>query len=165
MEQDTLSLRTKIVAKFMTITGILIILQSIFVFVDIIIEASLTGYTLDKNSIFIGLINILFNYTFFVAVLFILFSIFLRKRKKWAWVAAIVLLSKEVIIGIEFIFVFFINFSGQISYLKELQATIPTSILTLLIIATIISVLIYILVSISLIFLIKDRKNYWQFAL
>lgn len=149
----------------MTITGILIILQLIFVFVSTITQVSLMGYALDKNSILIGLINILFNYTLFVAVLFILFSIFLRKRKKWAWVAAIVLLSREVIIGIEFIFVFFINFSGQISYLKDVQATIPTSIFTLLIIATIISVLIYILVLISLIFLIKDRKNYWQLAL
>jgi hypothetical protein len=99
--------------------------------------------------------------TLLIAGLLILFAYFLLKNKKWAWFAAMVLLLKEVVAGINSIPLLF-SFSDQISFLKELQVTTSVPIFTFSIVATIISILIYVSVLISLIFLIKYRKDYWQ---
>jgi len=101
--------------------------------------------------------------TILVATLFVLFAHFLLKNKKWAWFAAMVLLLKEVVAGITSIPLLF-SFSDQISFLKELQVTTSVPIFTFFIVATIISVLSFILILMSLIFLVKYRKNYWQIA-
>ena len=94
--------------------------------------------------------------TLLVAILFIVFAYFLKKKKKWAWFAAIVILLREIVAGVKSIPLFF---SAQAAQLMEY---IPPSISTLFLIVTITSVLGYILILISLAFLILERKNYWQ---
>ncbi len=160
MEQDIFPKKIRLVALFMAVSGILLLCEFIFITWLFKMQLSQMGGSQYNISWFI-----LTNFdTLLIAGLFILFAYFLLKSKKWAWFAAIVLLLKEFVAGIGSIPSLFTIFSGQISYLKELQATMPASIFNFSIVATIISLLIYILVLISLIFLIKYRKNYWQIS-
>lgn len=160
MEQDILPKKIRLIALFMTVSGILLLCE--FILSTWLFKALLSqmGDSQYNISWFI-LTN--FN-TLLIAGLFILFAYFLLKRKKWAWFAAMVLSLKEFVAGIGSIPSLFTIFSGQISYLKELQTAIPASIFNFSIVVTIISLLIYILVLILLIFLIKYRKNYWQIS-
>lgn len=160
MEQDVFHKRIKLVALLMIVSGILFLCE--FIFITWLFKAQLSQIGSSQYNIsWFFLTN--FD-TLLIATLFILFALFLLKNKKWAWFAAIVLLLKEVVAGIASIPLFFTSFSDQISFLKELQATTSVPIFTSSIVATIISILIYVLVLISLIFLIKYRKNYWQIS-
>ena len=158
MVQDIFPKKIKLVSLFMMVSGILLFCE--FILITWLFKAQLSQMGSGQYNIFWFVFT---NFdTLLIAALFILFAIFLLKNKKWAWFAAIVLLLKEVVAGINSIPSLFTIFSGQISYLKELQATMSAPIFTFSIIATIISILVYILLLISLIFLIKYRKDYWQ---
>ena len=160
MEQDVFPKKIKLVALLMIASGILLLCEFIFITWLFKMELSQMGGSQYNISWFI-----LTNFdTLLIAALFILFALFLLKNKKWAWFAAMVLLLKEAVGGISSILSLFTIFSNQMSYLKELQDAIPAPIFTFSIVATIISILIYILVLISLVFLIKYRKNYLQIS-
>lgn len=160
MEQDIFPKKIKLVTLLMIVSGALIFCEFILITWLFKMELSQMGGSQYNISWFV-----LTNFdTLLIAGLFILFAYFLLKNKKWAWFAAMVLLLKEAVGGIASILSLFTIFSDQISYLKELQATMSVPIFTFSIVTTIISFLIYILVLISLIFLIKYRKNYWQIS-
>jgi len=159
MEQDIFPKKIKLVTLLMIVSGALLFCEFILITWLFKMELSQMGGSQYNISWFV-----LTNFdTLLIAVLFILFAYFLLKNKKWAWFTAMVLLLKEAVGGITSILSLF-TISDQISYLKELQATMSVPIFTFSIVATIISILIYILVLISLIFLIKYRKNYWQIS-
>jgi hypothetical protein len=160
MDQITLPKKIKIAARLMVITGILIFCQFIFT-LSLAIYSSGGIKGIGVSTILTGII---FNYSLLAAILFILFAYFIAKSKKWAWFAAIVLLLKEIVAGINILFLFFFNFSNQIDQFAELKTLMPSGIFVLLIISVIFSVILYIFTLISLIFLFQERENYWQIA-
>jgi len=158
MEQNIFPKKIKIAIFLMIASGILPLGQ--FVYTIGIAKIELNQITSSQYNIF-SLILANFG-ILLIPVLFIVFAYFLKKKKKWAWFAAMVLLLKEIVIGIQLIPLFL---SGQIfQLLKEFQAIMLAPIFTFFIIDMIISVLIYILILISLIFLTLERKKYWQIA-
>lgn len=159
MEQDIFPKKIRLVALLMIVSGVLLFCGFILITWLFKMELSQMGGSQYNISWFI-LTN--FN-TLLIAALFILFAYFLLKNKKWAWFASMVLLLKETVSGIFSIPSLF-AISDQISYLKELQTNMAVPIFNFSIVTTIISFLIYISVLISLIFLIKYRKNYWRIS-
>jgi len=161
MDQIILPKKIKIAVWLMAITGILIFFQFIFTFsLAIYSTGGIKG--ISASTILTGII---FNYSLLAAILFVLFAYFITKSKKWAWFAAIVLLLKEIVAGINVLFLFFFNFSNQINQFVELKTVMPPEIFILLIISIILfSVILYTFALISLIFLFQERKNYWQIA-
>lgn len=140
----------------MAITGVLIFFQFTFMLYLAFYSDGRTG----EISVLSILTEIIFNYSFLAAILFVLFAFFIIKGKKWAWFAAIVLLLKEVVAGVKILFLFFFNFLQ----FAELKTIMPAGIFVLFIISVIFFVILYIFVLISLIFLFQERKNYWQIA-
>jgi len=160
MEQNILPKKIKIAIFLMIASGVLLFGQfGQFVYAIGIVKTALNQISATQYNTFSFILDNL--ETLLIAILFILFAYFLKRRKKWAWFGAMVLLLKGIVGGIQLIPLFF---SGQISQLNELQAIIPALTFTFFIVSMIISVLIYILILISLIFLILERKNYWQIA-
>jgi len=155
MDQNILPKKIKIAIFLMLATGVLAFIQ--FVLIISMAKMLLNQTHSSQYNVFSV---ILANFEILlVAILFIVFAYFLKKRKKWAWFAAIVILLREIVNGIKSIPLFF---SPQgFGFMKY----IPPSVSTLFLIITIISVLGYILILISLILLILERKNYWQVAL
>ena len=157
MEQNILPKKIKISVILMLATGFLALIQ--FVFIVAITTMAWSQTDVAHSSI---LSIILTNLEILVvAILFIVFAYFLKKRKRWAWFAAMVILLKGIVAGIK---VVPLLFSIQIPELEYLMEYLPPPISTLFLIATIISILGYILILISFIFLISERKNYWQIA-
>lgn len=155
MEQNILPKKIKIAIFLMLAAGILALIQFVFIIsmAKIIVLDQINSSQYNIFSVILVNFEILL-----AAILFIVFAYFLKKKKKWAWFAAIAILLKETVAGIKSISLFF---SVQMPQLMEY---IPPSISTLFLIITIISVLGYILILISLIFLILERKNYWKVA-
>jgi len=162
MEQNILPKKIKIVIFLMLATGVLALIRFVFIIISMA-KIALNQINSSQYNIFSV---ILANFEILlVAILFLVFAYFLKKKKKWAWFAAMVLLLKEATAAIQSISFFFVNFSDEIFHLlKESQTAISTPISTFFIISIIISILIYILILISLIFLILERKKYWQIA-
>lgn len=157
MEQNILPKKIKIAIFFMLAIGLLAFVQ--FIFIISMIKMGLSQIDYPQYSIFSVILKNL--EILIVAILFIVFAYFLKKRKKWAWIAAMVILLKETIVIIKSVPLLF---SLQISQLEYLTEYLPLPIFTFFIISTIISALGYILVLVALILLISERKNYWQIA-
>lgn len=154
MEQNILPKKIKITIFLMLATGVLALIQ--FVLIISMAKILLEQTHSSQYNVFPV---ILANFEILlVAILFIVFAYFLKKKKKWSWFAAIVILLREIVAGIKSIPLFF-SLQGV-----QVMKYIPPSISTLFLIITIISVLAYILILISLILLILERKNYWQVA-
>lgn len=141
----------------MAIIGIFTFSQIIFMFYLVFYSVGKIG-EINVPSIITGII---FSYPFLAAILFILSALFIVKGKKWAWFAAIVLLLKEVVVGIQASFLVFPDFLNQLSRFSEI---LPAQVTFFFITSLISSVIIYIFVIISLIFLFQERKNFWLIA-
>lgn len=159
MDQNILPKRIKIVANLMIISGVLIFCEFVYTLWAMFSHINFAEY----NIISFILANLLLNDTLLVAILFILFAYFLKKKKKWAWFAAVVLLLRETVGGIYSLFSYFPNLSTLIAQWKMFQEIIPIP-LYIFIALQIISIVVFVFVSLSLIFLILDRKKYWQIA-
>lgn len=73
--------KTKIAARLMIATGVIILISSVIEFFMSILEGGLYGHPDFVNNISVIIA--------FLSILFIPFAIFVLKRKKWAWVGSI----------------------------------------------------------------------------
>lgn len=158
MEQNIFIKKINLITFFMIASGFLLFYEFVLSFWLFEIMSSQINYN-QYSIIWFVFVNL---NVLLISILFIVFAYFIRKRKKWAWFAAIVLLLREVVAGIYAIPLLFTGFSDLISYFKELQVATSAPILTFSIIMLIISILIYVLVLISLIFLIKYRRIFLE---
>lgn len=152
MEQNILPKKIKIAIFLMLIIGVLTLIQFIFL-IGITIQLEYPQYSISFTIL--KSLEILL-----LGILFIVFACFLKKKKKWAWFAAMVILLKEIVAGIK---VTPLLFTAQ-TELEYLMVYLPPLISTFSLITRGIVLLGYIFVLISLIFLISERKNYWQIA-
>jgi len=157
MEKNVLPKKIKIAIFLMLAIGILAFVQ--FIFMISMIKMGLSQIDYPQYSILTVILKNL--EILLVAILFIVFAYFLKKRKKWAWFAAMVILLKETVAGIKAIPLLF---SVQLPHLGYLMEHLPPLISIFLLIAMIASLFSYILVLLSLIILISERKKYWQIA-
>jgi len=141
----------------MTTTGILLLGQ--FIYAILVFRIEWSKIISSQYNIFSFILNNLDS--LLIPILFISFVYFLKKRKKWAWFAAIVLLLKETIGGIHSLFLYLPNLPSLITQWEQEMIPLPLySFITL----QIISIIVFIFVLLSLIFLILDRKKYWQIS-
>lgn len=157
MEQNILPKKIKIAAFLMLATGILVLVQ--FVFIIAITKIAWSQMDASQYSIFSVILTNLEKLV--IGILFIVFAYFLKKRKKWAWFATMVILLKEAVAGIKSALLLFYMLQTMESQLVLLEYLSPL-LLPLFLVVIIISVLGYVLILISLIFLISERKNYWH---
>jgi len=157
MEQTILPKKIKIAIFFMLAIGALTLHQ--FVFIINITKIRLSQIAYSQYGIFSVILKNL--EILLVAILFIVFAYFLKKRKKWAWIAAMVILLKETVASIKAVPLLF---SVQLPHLGYLMEHLPPLISIFLLITMIASLFSYILILVALILLISERKKYWQIA-
>ena len=156
MKQNILSRKIKVTVLFVATSGLLLLGQ--FICALSAIKIATSRISLPQHNVSLFVLNN-FETLLFVA-LFIVFAYFLKKKKKWAWFATMVLLLKEIVDAIRSIPLFFFG----TSYLEKLS-TVPKPLFNLSIISILISVLFYISILISLVLLILERKEYLQIKL
>ncbi len=155
MSQDKLPKRTGAAILLMMVSGVLLFCNTNYVFWRILEQTN----SISRIPISTVVSNLILSNesAFLIPILFILFAYFLKRRKKWAWFAALVLLSKEVVIGIYSLLYIVLT----PSYLSSLQNIMPGHTLA---ISTALSAIYFIFVLLSSIFLILDKKEYWQIS-
>ena len=147
MKQNTVLKTNNTAVVLMIINGVLVLIQLIY--------GGIVMFFSQHISIFLF---ILYKAeALLIAFLFILFAYFLKRGKKWAWIASLILLLKEIVVGIRSM----PTFLGWISQIRNYPEYVKINMLLKINIVSFVTIYILILTTLILLFLEKgsDAKK------
>ena len=155
--------KIKFVSWFMIVFGALSLTVMILALIQIIVN-KYWHFILPQS-----IVSLLFGGPLAIAVLYIIFAIFLLKGKEWAWYASAVLLLKDAVASLVALLVslsrFVFSFSQEMDHLLLLQSDSSFFNFILYISVTIVlPIIILAITGLSLVFLLQERKKYFSKA-